>query len=144
MYQKVKIYSNTLIKFLKAKEKYDDINDQMVQSMVASKAIEPPPSPKRRKRQKKMIRAKKIRVKKLKKEDSYDEFEDAEESPINKLIQKLPSHITIRSPHKKELKFEDIKEFDPLDQTNIQFKPYESTSYAKITPDRNVQFTESS
>ena len=122
-YQKVKLYSNTLIKFLKAKEKYEDINNQMVQNIVATKALEPPTIIKQRKRPLKKLKAK--RIKKAKREDILNKkLDDA----IDSTIDKTSFDMNNSSTKKIDFNFDNLKEFDPL-----------NTSYVNKTPDRVVK-----
>ena len=126
-YQKVKLYSNTLIKFLKAKEKYEDINNQMVQSIVATKALEPPTIIKQRKRPLKKLKAK--RIKKAKREDILNKkLDDA----IDSTIDKTSFDMNNSSTKKIDFNFDNLKEFDPL-----------NTSFVNKTPDRVVKLKKS-
>jgi len=165
-YQKVKLYSNTLIKFLKAKEKYEDINNQAVQSIVASQALSTPINvSKKRKRPPKKRKVKKIKFHKVKKESpSLSETDDEREENIlpksfNKVLQ-LPESININPPAKSQKKSpvktkvsnqkideeEKLKKFDEelALLTQQAFNPFQSKSKVKRSPAKQVQRKERS
>jgi hypothetical protein len=112
-YQKVKLYSNTLIKFLKAKEQSEDKSDQNNQTIIATKALEAPsvqaPILQKLKRKRKAATYKpKIKKKaKIKKEKHIPQ----ENENMSEILYNIPQNVNY-TPKKLELSEADLNFFD--------------------------------